>query len=1381
MMHSDHMIAQCGWRSVFDQQTKAVELQDFISRWSNTILVEVLDKYFTHICPATQTWRIDTLQLDLGDIALDDLPTELPKRLHASLHDAFGRLLTQQRLAIGSSYRSRTDNYTNTDNYTSTNNYTSSDINNSNNNLRILDHSISLQDFVSWFLRNGTLPWWYKGSASAVQILKDQIDQCPQATVAIVRALGQTEAVRRRLVWQAGELLVRKLVQLLEPWQGGFICAYADNLFKVQVQRPLATDSALEFRQHIWFTILTYLLVERGTLFNTIAFMRATLWQTAQRYQIDYQQLLAQLSSAVIALESMGLVTPVFLAAIVTISEQDQHYQKNSLADKPVPIDYWALLQQMLQRGKAWQNVQQANHSTTTLHIDELFTALAQEDAERMAKLLKEEGKSETVRKKLLQNFSFTELALVVRVVAPHDHLFILAHVEQAQPLITQQTGDEKVLWQVLLAYLFVERGSYFNRRQFVHDTLMRVCNLQQLDFQVLLDLLMNTIVQNSYGQHFELLAIFQDLKVDFDRRQPAPDSRHLYWQSLTHYLNTGKESSTRDAAAVTGHYSALFYRLLNTTVLLPANATKNCNALVLLLRGRELASLSDQLLSHRLLQLLRPGDVRVLFGAIQPDASEFCCVFMRAIFRWHRQALLPALAGMDVGFAMPALIIQALLATSKLRRGLTKPFNLADFWKNFTLVLQQQTRIDLTGFQQQLVQVLTITTAGKTCYQSAQQINISGANSHSLQALLNCLPAAIHLVAPEAGVAPAQHFAQLRHWLFAPAGGTQAETALTESWSRIMAAQSAHCQQSNTDFKFWLNRQPDKSRLLTLLLSQRHIKPINNWLLAQLPHELNPPDSIIKLWRDLLLNSGLWHGTSAVLQQRLEDIFWSGVFVSSASAVNVDQLLARIFTLACLRLNINLNESLRLIQRDLPELKQSRWPQVYNLLLAQTRAAGEPTVNNITQGHPLPSVTYHLVSNTAAAQSLALQKNTSYFQQDYLAHYLNHGRLADILRSLLQLGRLPANVVAVQPVELDRLLFDIFTHCPERLPALIGSVLQHQGVIFRLVNLVPFSWLLAALRKTAGHHYSTITLIEAFYQSLQQINLPQLSPSQRLGSYFHLVIKNWLNHDWAALAPDKLVSSYCWQLMQQQGLAQVELQRAFAGISVRLPDVLQLSIARVLDLSPTESAVVIDAASANSAQIPPAKKRIPARSFAHDPVHNPGRYPQPETVSMKINNAGLAIIQSFISPLFSRLGLTSEGKFVTDSARRRAVHYLQYLASGSCATAEQDLVLNKLLCGLAVHEPVEFAIEISAAERELCESLLTSVIAYWPAIGSSSIEGFRGNWLVRDASLTDAKDRWDLIVEKRAYDPLLARSPFSYSVINLPWMVKPVYVTWPT
>jgi hypothetical protein len=166
--------------------------------------------------------------------------------------------------------------------------------------------------------------------------------------------------------------------------------------------------------------------------------------------------------------------------------------------------------------------------------------------------------------------------------------------------------------------------------------------------------------------------------------------------------------------------------------------------------------------------------------------------------------------------------------------------------------------------------------------------------------------------------------------------------------------------------------------------------------------------------------------------------------------------------------------------------------------------------------------------------------------------------------------------------------------------------------------------------------------------------------------------------------------------------------------------------------------------------------------------------------ITLSVNNAGIVIMQSFYEMLFQRLGLVNNNEFVSAISRQKAMHCLQYLATGQKETEEHFLLLNKVLCGIALRDPVDTSSDISPSDIDVMESLISAMVNYWPSIGQTSIDGFRGNWLVRDGILTEKEDKWELVVEKRAYDILLEKSPFSFSIIKYPWMDKPLYVTWP-
>lgn len=168
-----------------------------------------------------------------------------------------------------------------------------------------------------------------------------------------------------------------------------------------------------------------------------------------------------------------------------------------------------------------------------------------------------------------------------------------------------------------------------------------------------------------------------------------------------------------------------------------------------------------------------------------------------------------------------------------------------------------------------------------------------------------------------------------------------------------------------------------------------------------------------------------------------------------------------------------------------------------------------------------------------------------------------------------------------------------------------------------------------------------------------------------------------------------------------------------------------------------------------------------------------------PTKNDIAVRNAGVVIINSYIPMLFERLELTVNNKFTSLENQKKAVKYLQYVVTGLPNTDEVYLPLNKVLFGLSVTDKVADEIEITNQERDLIQGLLHAVISHWPEIGDCSVDGFRGNWFIRDGILSELEDKWELKVEKRAYDILLNRSPFAFSVIKFQWMNKPLYINW--
>ncbi|MCF6404967.1 hypothetical protein L3C95_18850 [Chitinophaga filiformis] len=161
------------------------------------------------------------------------------------------------------------------------------------------------------------------------------------------------------------------------------------------------------------------------------------------------------------------------------------------------------------------------------------------------------------------------------------------------------------------------------------------------------------------------------------------------------------------------------------------------------------------------------------------------------------------------------------------------------------------------------------------------------------------------------------------------------------------------------------------------------------------------------------------------------------------------------------------------------------------------------------------------------------------------------------------------------------------------------------------------------------------------------------------------------------------------------------------------------------------------------------------------------------------INNAGLILLHPYLSFCFDALGLREGQQFKDEAAKHRAVQLLGYLAYGEEEIPEYDLVLPKILCGIQPAEPVRRFIPLTEAEKTEANELLAAVISHWNALGNTSPDGLRGNFLLREGKLEWKEEEWQLYVTQQAYDMLLNQLPWGFSVVGLswmPWLIKTVW-----
>jgi hypothetical protein len=164
--------------------------------------------------------------------------------------------------------------------------------------------------------------------------------------------------------------------------------------------------------------------------------------------------------------------------------------------------------------------------------------------------------------------------------------------------------------------------------------------------------------------------------------------------------------------------------------------------------------------------------------------------------------------------------------------------------------------------------------------------------------------------------------------------------------------------------------------------------------------------------------------------------------------------------------------------------------------------------------------------------------------------------------------------------------------------------------------------------------------------------------------------------------------------------------------------------------------------------------------------------------VGIPVSTAGLVLLHPFLTRFFRHLGWLDDAGGMNPVFRWHAVQALQFLALGKCGLPEPTLVMEKTLCGIPLHAVADFP-ELDDSTRTECEHLLESVIGHWSVLGKTSVDGLRESFLSRPGLLRFEDSEIRLAVERRPYDMLLDKLPWSAGPVMFLWLIHPIQVRW--
>ncbi|WP_294304344.1 contractile injection system tape measure protein [uncultured Chryseobacterium sp.] len=174
-------------------------------------------------------------------------------------------------------------------------------------------------------------------------------------------------------------------------------------------------------------------------------------------------------------------------------------------------------------------------------------------------------------------------------------------------------------------------------------------------------------------------------------------------------------------------------------------------------------------------------------------------------------------------------------------------------------------------------------------------------------------------------------------------------------------------------------------------------------------------------------------------------------------------------------------------------------------------------------------------------------------------------------------------------------------------------------------------------------------------------------------------------------------------------------------------------------------------------------------RIVQEDAIPDDGQY---------VLNAGLILIHPFIKTFFEHCDLL-DPKTLQLLDPELGAHLLHYIATGKTNAPECDMVFEKFLCNIPVHQPISRHVKLSRKHKIQAKNVIESVQHNWNPMKNSSAALLQNEFFQRPGKLTVTDYDYILTVERKTQDILLDKLAWGIGLVKLPWKEKFMYVNW--
>lgn len=160
------------------------------------------------------------------------------------------------------------------------------------------------------------------------------------------------------------------------------------------------------------------------------------------------------------------------------------------------------------------------------------------------------------------------------------------------------------------------------------------------------------------------------------------------------------------------------------------------------------------------------------------------------------------------------------------------------------------------------------------------------------------------------------------------------------------------------------------------------------------------------------------------------------------------------------------------------------------------------------------------------------------------------------------------------------------------------------------------------------------------------------------------------------------------------------------------------------------------------------------------------------------VQNAGLILIHPFIKTFFEHCDLI-DLKTQQLINPELCAHLLHYIATGKTNAPEYDMVFEKFLCNIPMHQTINKHIKLSRKHKTQAKNVIESVQHNWSSMKKSSVALLQNEFFQRPGKLVVTDHDYTLTIEQKTQDILLKNLGWGLGLVKLPWKKKFMFVNW--